>query len=171
MEKYSEVERMAYAKSTAWAYPENQMHKTASIHPTAVIGKVGFGYARDTDGSLVQMPHQGNVIIGEHVDIGAHTCIDRAVVGSTIIGNGTRIDNLVHIGHGAHIGENCLLVAGSVIGGSARIGSRVFIGMGALIKNKVTIGDDVTIGMGSVVTKDVPSGETWVGNPARKLEK
>lgn len=117
------------------------------------------------------MPHQGNVVIGEGVEIGAQTCIDRAVNGSTVIGDGVKVDNLCHLGHGCKIGRHTLIVAGSVIGGSATIGDRCFIGMGALIKNKVTIGDDVTIGMGAVVTKDVPYGETWVGNPARKLEK
>lgn len=171
MASFTNEQRLEYSRSRYSYRPFDQIHPSAKIHPTATIGKDGFGYARQEDGSLIQMPHQGNVVIGESVEIGAQTCIDRAVNDSTVIGKGTMIDNLVHVGHGAHIGEHCLLVAGSVIGGSARIGSRVFIGMGALIKNKVTIGDDVTIGMGSVVTKDVPDGWTVVGNPARRLEK
>lgn len=171
MEKYTEEQRLAYAKSAKWAYPENQINKSASIHTTAVIGKAGFGFARENNGMLVQIPHAGNVVIGKDVQIGAQTCIDRAVIGSTVIGDGTRIDNLCHLGHGCKIGKDTLIVAGSVIGGSAVIGDRCFIGMGALIKNKVTIGNDVTIGAGAVVLKDVPDGETWIGNPARKLEK
>jgi UDP-3-O-[3-hydroxymyristoyl] glucosamine N-acyltransferase len=171
METFTNEQRLEYAKKTVWAYPENHIHKSASIHPTAVIGKAGFGYARDVDGTLVQIPHRGNVVIGAHVDIGAQTCIDRAVKGSTIVSDGSKIDNLCHLGHGCFIGNDTLIVAGSVIGGSAVIGERCFIGMGALIKNKITIGNDVTIGAGAVVLKDVPDGETWVGNPARKLEK
>lgn len=167
--KYTNDERLKYALTTSWAFPENHIHKTASIHPTAVIGKAGFGYARKEDGSLVQIPHRGNVEIEARVEIGAHACVDRAAVGSTVIGEGTKIDNLVHVGHAAKIGKHTLIVAGAVIGGNAEIGDRCFIGMNVSIKQKVKIGNDVTIGAGSVVLKDIPDGETWVGNPARKL--
>lgn len=167
--KYTNEERLEYAKTKHWAYPENHISKTAMIHPSAVIGKDGFGYARDADGTLVPIPHTGNVKIGNYVYVGANSCIDRAVVGSTVIGDGTKIDNNVHVGHGAKVGKNCLIVAGSVLGGSCEIGDRAFIGMGALIKNKVKVGNDVTVGMGAVVIKDVPDGKTVVGNPAKEL--
>lgn len=136
------------------------------VHPSAVIGADGFGIDAGK-----RVPHIGHVQLGNQVEIGAHTCVDRATLGATYIGHGTKVDNLVHIAHNVRIGTDCQVVAGAVIGGSAVIGDRVFIGMGALIKNKVRIGDDAVIGMGAVVTKDVPAGETWVGNPARKLEK
>lgn len=172
MKIYTNKERVSYAKTVKEHRPPNVIHSKRLFMDSSIsIGKDGFGYAREDDGTLVKMPHRGNVVIEEDVEIGVFTCIDRAVNGSTIIEKGTKIDNLVHIGHGAHIGKHCLLVAGSVIGGSARIGDRCFIGMGAMIKNKITIGNDVTIGAGAVVLKDVPDGETWVGNPARKLEK
>lgn len=169
--KYTEEERLEFARSRAWKEGKNIIGWYCDIHTTAIIGKNGFGYVRDEEGKLVDMPHQGGVIIGNYVTIGAHTCIDRAVEGFTLIGGGTKIDNLVHIGHGAVIGEHCLIVAGAVLGGSCEIGDYSYIGMGALIKNKVKVGKNCTIGMGAVVVKDVPDGETWVGNPARKLEK
>lgn len=133
----------------------------------SVIGGAGFGYERDF--VLVRMPHHGNVVIKAGVRIGANVCIDRAVIGSTVIGEGTKIDNLVHVAHGVKIGKNCLVVAGTIIGGSVEIGDNCFIGMGAKIKNKVTIGNGVTIGAGAVVLKNVPDGETWAGVPAKKL--
>lgn len=172
MKSYTNKERVSYAKAITEHRPANEIHNKRLFMDSSIsIGKDGFGYAREEDGTLIKMPHRGNVVIEEDVEIGIFTCIDRAVIGSTKIGKGTKIDNLVHIGHGAHIGKHCLIVAGAVIGGSSVIGDRCFIGMGAMIKNKINIGNDVTIGAGAVVLKDVPDGETWVGNPARKLEK
>jgi UDP-3-O-[3-hydroxymyristoyl] glucosamine N-acyltransferase len=162
--KYTEEQRLQYAKNTQEEFPGDD------IHFSVRLGKDGFGWVRQPDGTLYKMPHRGNVIIEKGVTIGANVCIDRAVNGSTVIGEGTKIDNLVHIAHGAKIGKNCLIVAGAVIGGSAEIGDNCFIGINASIKNKVKIGNNVTIGMGAVVTKDVHDGETWIGNPARKIE-
>lgn len=136
-----------------------------------VIGGPGFGYEFEEDGTPFRIPHLGNVVIGENVELGSNVCIDRAVVGSTVICDNVKIDNLVHIAHNAKIGRNTLIVAGAVIGGSVEIGENCFIGMNASIKQKVKIGNRVTIGAGAVVLKDVPDGETWVGNPAKKLEK
>jgi len=169
--KYTEQERLKFARTHKWADPGNFIHPTAVVHATATIGKSGFGYVRQEDGTLIQMPHAGGVVIEAHVEIGAGTCVDRAVIGHTLIGEGSKLDNLVHCAHGVKIGKHCLIVAGAVIGGSTEIGDNCYIGMGALIKNKLKIGKNVTIGMGAVVLRDVPEGETWVGNPARKLEK
>ena len=169
MEKYTNEERLRYARETLPEHPDNIIHHTANYHKSAVIGEDGFGYAHAEDGSLVKIPHRGNVVIEKDVTIGACVCIDRAVVGSTVIGEGSKIDNLVHIAHGVKIGKHCLIVAGAVIGGSSVIGDRCFIGINASIKNKVRIGNDVVVGMGAVVTKDVPDGVTVVGNPARIL--
>lgn len=137
------------------------------------IGGQGFGYARAEDGSLVAILHLGDIEIGNNVEIHSNVCIDRATKDGefTEIGDGTKIDNLVHIAHNCKIGKHNLICAGAIIGGSVVTGDRCFIGIGAMIKNKVRIGNDVTIGAGAVVLKDVPDGWTVVGNPARKLQK
>lgn len=150
-------------------WPKRIVGYNCRIHQTAQLCNDGFGYEWDGN-EWVHFPHHGNVVIGNEVRIGAYTCIDRGNESDTVIGNGTKIDNLVHIAHNAQIGERCLIVAGSVIGGSAKIGDRCFIGMNASIKEHVTIGNDVTIGAGAVVLCDVPDGETWAGVPAKKIK-
>lgn len=140
----------------------------AFIGQGCVIGSPGFGYVRDGD-TLVPMPHRAGVVIESGVIIHSKVCIDRGVVTDTFIGEGTKIDNFVHVAHNCRIGKNCLIVAHATLGGGVEIGDNSFIGMGARIKQKVKIGKNVVIGMGAVVLHDVPDGETWVGNPARKL--
>jgi UDP-3-O-[3-hydroxymyristoyl] glucosamine N-acyltransferase len=171
MTTHSNDERLNFAKNNQTFRPYNNIHWSAQIGKNSVIGADGFGYARDEDGTLVKMPHQGNVVIEENVEIGSNTCIDRAVRGSTVIGSGTKIDNLVHIAHGVKIGKNCLIVAGAVIGGSCEIGDNCYIGIGAMIKNKIKIGKNAVIGMGAVVLRDVPEGATIIGNPGKELIK
>jgi UDP-3-O-[3-hydroxymyristoyl] glucosamine N-acyltransferase len=168
--KFTNEERLKFAQSNVSKKRYNDIHPTARIGKHCAIGGDGFGYAKDKDGTLVKMPHKGNVIICKGVEIGSNVCIDRAVEGSTVIGEGTKIDNLVHIAHGVKIGKNCLIVAGTVIGGSCDIGDNCFIGINVSIKNKVRIGNNVTIGMGAVVLKDVPDNCTVVGNPARIIK-
>lgn len=160
---YTNEERLAFAQSHQHVSPVHFIHWSVKIGAGTVIGNDGFGYVRDETGILVKMPHAGNVVIGENVEIGSNTCIDRAVVGSTIISEGVKIDNLVHIAHGVKIGKHTLVVAGAVIGGSAEIGDHCFIGINASIKNKVRIGNNVTVGMGCIVLADVPDGLTVKG--------
>lgn len=162
--------RLEFAKKQKHFRPKDIIHKTAKIAARAAIGKDGFGWIREDDGTLYKFPHTGNVVIEKNVEIGNFTCIDRAAVGSTFIGEGTKIDNLVHIAHGVKIGRHCLIIAGAIIGGSTEIGDCCYMGMGAMIKNKIRIGNNVTIGMGAVVLKDVPDGWTVVGNPAQRLQ-
>lgn len=169
--KYTEEQRLEYARNSLWSAGEIIIHDSATIDPSATIGKDGFGFVRDENNELISMPHRGGVLIEANVSIGAHTCVDRAVNGYTSIEYGTKVDNLVHIAHGAKVGKHCLIVAGAVLGGSCEIGDYSYVGMGALIKNKIKVGKGCTIGMGAVVTKDVPNGWTVIGNPARKLEK
>lgn len=130
----------------------------------------GFGYEK-VDGKWIHIPHSGKVIIGNEVEIFEGTNIVRATAddGVTLIGDGTKIDYNVHVAHNVKIGENCLVIAGSIIGGSVEIGDDCYLGIGCMIKNKVKIGNGVTVGMGAVVLRDIPDGETWVGNPAIKL--
>ncbi|HYB75501.1 MAG TPA: UDP-3-O-(3-hydroxymyristoyl)glucosamine N-acyltransferase [Nitrososphaerales archaeon] len=140
------------------------------IKSGAIIGTDGFGFERTEDGALERFPHIGGVVIEDQVEIGANTCVDRGTLSSTTIGFGSKIDNLVHIGHNARIGRNCLITAGSVICGS-EIGDNCFVGVGARVKQKVRIGKNVVIGMGAVVLKDVPDDTTVIGVPARALAK
>lgn len=138
-----------------------------TIGPNTVIGKSGFGYTRQEDGTWVEKEHNFGVLIGDNVDIGANVCIDRGSWRDTVIGDGTKIDNLVHVAHNVHIGKNCLIVAGSILGGSVNIEDGVWVGMGARINQRLTIGSGAFIGSGAVVTKDVPSGRVFAGVPAR----
>lgn len=163
--------RFEFAKTLTHIRPKDIIHRSAKIPRNVCIGKDGLGWMRQDDGTLYKMPHQGNVVIEANVEIGNYVCIDRAVIGSTVIGEGTKIDNLCHIAHGVKIGKNCIIVAGAVLGGSCEIGDNCFIGIGALIKNKIKIGNGVTVGMGAVVIMDIPDGQTWAGNPAKQLIK
>jgi UDP-3-O-[3-hydroxymyristoyl] glucosamine N-acyltransferase len=133
------------------------------------IGGVGFGYERDEDGQYSLIPHIGNVVIEDGVEIGNNTCIDRGVLGSTLLRQNCKIDNLVHIAHGVEIGRNSLVIAHAQIAGSVRVGENVWIAPTASLIQKIQIGDGATIGLGAVITKDVPAGETWTSMPARKL--
>lgn len=128
-----------------------------------VIGGHGFGYEKSKDGIPLRIKHLGNVVIGKNVEIGSNVCIDRGVIDSTIIGDNTKIDNLVHIAHNVKIGKSCLIVAGAVIGGSTTIEDNTFVGINASIKNKLKIGSNVVIGMGSTVLSDVPDNTTVKG--------
>lgn len=144
--------------------------QNTKVCDTAKLGNDGFGFEPDENGDLVFFPHFGNVIIGDNVRIGSHVCVDRGNLHDTIIEDGVKIDNLVHIAHNVCVGQNTLIVAGSVICGSVKIGKNCFIGANSTIKEHLTIGNNVVIGMGSVVTKDIPDGEIWVGNPAKFLK-
>lgn len=133
------------------------------------IGGLGFGYEKNEEGVFEFIPHIGNVIIEDDVEIGNNTTIDRAVLGSTKIRRNAKIDNLVHIAHGVDIGENSLVIANAMIAGSTAIGKDVWVAPSASILNGLTVADQATIGMGAVVIRNVMSGQTVVGNPARDL--
>lgn len=150
-------------------YPDGLPEPAIEGWPTAVgagtvIGGDGFGWYGTPPR---RFPHIGGIVFGVEVELGSNTTIDRGALGDTRIGNHVKVDNGVHIGHNATIGDNSILTAHCVIGGSASIGEDCWIGLGAQIKNQITIGDNVTVGMGAIVVKDVPDGVTVIGNPAR----
>lgn len=137
------------------------------IHANSVIGADGFGYRPDkSTGRLIKIPHIGDVKIGDEVEIGACTAVDRAKFGSTRVGDGTKIDNLCQIGHNCDIGKNILICGVTGVAGSVTIGD------GSIIAGHVGIADNLTIGAGAVigaksgVLDDVPAGEAWSGLPA-----
>lgn len=140
------------------------------IWPGARIGQQGFGFADSEDG-LVRVPQLGRVIIGDDVEVGANTTIDRGALGDTVIGAGTKIDNLVQIGHNVRIGRNSIIVAQVGVSGSCTIGDRVILSGKVGIADHLTIGDDVKVGAGSRVMRNIPAGEAWGGYPARLLKK
>ena len=151
-------------------YGDISIGNNVNIYHGTIIGKPGFGYEWDEGNQQwINFPHIGSVIIGNNVEIGANVCIDRGTLDNTIIGNGTKIDNLVHIAHNVIIGKNCMLVCHCGIGGSVEIGDNCWIGMGAQIRNGLKIGNNVTVGMGAIVVKNVPDGITVIGNPAKEL--
>jgi UDP-3-O-[3-hydroxymyristoyl] glucosamine N-acyltransferase len=142
-----------------------------TIHAGTVIGTDGFGYHSGNDKEWMKFEHVGGVEIGSGVEIGANTCIDRGTLGNTVIGDGTKIDNLVHIAHNAQVGRHCLVIAHAMIGGSCVIGDHAWVAPNAAILQKTTIGQGATVGLGAVVLKDVPPKETWAGVPAKKLDQ
>lgn len=138
------------------------------FHTNVSIGADGFGYRQSDDGShLVKIPQIGNVIIGNYVEIGANSCVDRAKFSSTIIGDGCKIDNLVQIAHNSVMGRSCIMAGHSGLAGSVTLGDGVIIGGSASIKDHTTIHSGATVGAGSGVMNDVPAGNTVLGYPAQ----
>lgn len=154
-----------------YIYSKVTIGRNVIIHEGAVIGKEGFSYEKNSQGEWEKFPHIGGVVINDNVEIGSNTVIDRGTFGNTIIGSGTKINNLCHVGHNVVIGNNCLLIVNSYIGGGSRIGDDCWIAPGAIIRNGVKVGRNVIIGMGSVVTKNVDDNSVAYGVPARIVRK
>ena len=137
------------------------------FHTNVSIGADGFGYRPSEDGrGLVKIPHIGNVVIGNYVEIGANSTVDRAKFSSTIIGDGCKIDNLVQIAHNCVLGRSCIMAGSSGLAGSVTLGDGVIIGGSSSIKDHLTIHSGAVVGGGSGVMNDVAAGKTVVGYPA-----
>lgn len=137
------------------------------IHPGVVIGADGFGFIPAPDGrGVIKIPHIGTVEVGDAVEIGANTCIDRAKFGATVIGAACKIDNLVQIGHGVQMGRACLVCGGSGIGGSATIGDGAILGGQVGVGDNVSIGAMSRLGAQSGAVRDIPAHGTALGMPA-----
>ena len=153
-------------------YPGTKVYEGCSVgertilHAGAVIGADGFGFAPNAEGGFDKIPQLGNVVIGDDVEIGANTCIDRAKTDSTIIKSGVKLDNLVQVGHNVVIGENTVSSAQMGIAGSSSLGRNCMLGGQVGIKDHVHIGDRVMIGSKSGIEKDIPDGESRMGYPA-----
>ena len=130
------------------------------IHSGAVIGADGFGFVRDNDGVQVKIPQLGRACLGDNVEVGANSAIDRGALDDTVIGNGVKIDNLVQIGHNVQVGDNTIICGCVGIAGGTVIGAGCLIGGGAGIVGHIVIGDGANIAGKSSVTRGVSAGET-----------
>lgn len=146
-------------------YPDTIIHNRVILHAGVVIGADGFGYILH-EGKQEKIPQLGNVIIEDDVEIGANSCIDRATLGSTIIGKSTKLDNLVQVGHNVKIGENSILCAHVGVAGSTEIGDTVYLAGQVGIADHVKIGDRVMAGAQSGIKGDVPDDAKIFGTPA-----
>ncbi|WP_411820337.1 UDP-3-O-(3-hydroxymyristoyl)glucosamine N-acyltransferase [Hyphococcus formosus] len=144
----------------------------ANVHvlPGARIGQSGFGFTQG-DSGLVKVPQLGRVIIGDDVEIGANTTIDRGALADTVIGKGTKIDNLVQIGHNVTLGQYCIIAAQTGISGSCTIGDGVLMGGQVGLADHLNIGDGAQIAAGSGLMHDIPAGEKWGGSPAKPVKQ
>jgi UDP-3-O-[3-hydroxymyristoyl] glucosamine N-acyltransferase len=131
----------------------------------AIIGSDGFGFAKNESGHWLKIPQSGPVRLGNRVEVQANACIDRATVGLTEIGDGTKVDNLVQVGHGSKVGENSLLCAQTGLAGSSVIGSNVILAGQTGVAGHCTVGDGVILTAQSAVSHDVPAGKMISGSP------
>ena len=136
------------------------------IHSGTVIGSDGFGFAPQPDGSFKKVPQIGNVVLEDHVEIGANTTIDRATIGSTIIKAGAKLDNLIQVAHNVEVGNNTVIAAQAGISGSTKLGKGVMVGGQAGIVGHLQIGDGAKINAQSGVSKSIDPGKAVTGSPA-----
>ena len=160
------IGRDSIIHSGAVVRERSQIGERVVIHNNVVVGCDGFGYAKDEQKKWLKIPQAGRVVIEDDVEIGAGTTIDRASVGESRIGRGTKIDNLVQIGHSCTVGEDTLLCAQVGLAGSSHIGNRVILAGQAGVAGHLTIGDDVVLTAKSATSHDVPAGKVISGIPA-----
>ena len=152
-------------------YEECIVGSECVLHAGCVIGADGFGFMPNEKGGYEKIPQLGNVVIGNNVEIGANACIDRSTVGSTIIENGVKIDNLVQIAHNCSVGENTVIAAGCGIAGSVKIGKNCIFAGQVGVKDHITIGNHVIAGSQCGIHKDIPDKQTVLGTPAMEGKK
>jgi len=147
-------------------YSETEIGNNCTFHSGCIIGSDGFGFAPNEEGVYSKVPQIGNVVIGDNVDVGSCTTIDRATLGSTVIKQGVKLDNQIQIAHNVIIGENTVIASQTGVAGSTKIGRNCIIGGQVGIVGHITIGNNVRIQAQSGVGKSVPDGETVQGSPA-----
>ena len=147
-------------------YPRTEVGNRVRIHAGTVVGSDGFGYVLDK-GSHLKVPQIGNVILCDDVELGANVTVDRGALGPTIIGQGTKIDNLVQIAHNVTIGEHCIIVSQVGVSGSTKLGNYVILGGQVGLAGHLKIGNRVSVAAQSGVMHNIPDGETWLWTPAQ----
>ncbi|MEL7586850.1 MAG: UDP-3-O-(3-hydroxymyristoyl)glucosamine N-acyltransferase [Prolixibacteraceae bacterium] len=152
-------------------YADTVIGSNCIIHAGAVIGSDGFGFAPTADGSYKKIPQLGNVVIEDNVEIGANTTIDCSTIGSTIIRQGVKLDNLIQIGHNAEIGANTVIAAVTGIAGSTKIGRNNVIGGQVGIAGHISLGDNVKVGAMTGISNSIKANTTVLGIPAMEHER
>jgi UDP-3-O-[3-hydroxymyristoyl] glucosamine N-acyltransferase len=147
-------------------YARTEIGNRVRIHAGTVIGSDGFGYVQD-QGIHRKVPQIGNVIIKDDVEIGSNVSVDRGALGPTVIGKGTKIDNLVQIAHNVALGDGCLIISQVGIAGSTKIGNYAILAGQAGIAGHLRIGNQVQVAGQSGVMNNIPDGEKWLGSPAQ----
>lgn len=152
-------------------YRDCKIGASCTIHSGVVIGADGFGFAPNSENNYQKVPQIGNVILEDHIEIGANTCVDRATLGSTIIKKGVKLDNLVQIGHNVQVGDNTVMAAQVGVAGSAKLGKNMMIGGQVGIVGHISLADGTLIGAQSGVPKTIKKeGTTLLGSPAYDAE-
>ena len=146
--------------------PGTRIGSRVVLKAGAVLGGDGFGYLSDGKGHT-RIPHVGGCILEDEVEVGSNTCIDRGSIDDTVVGRGTKLDNLVQVGHNVRIGERCLIMAGVGIAGSTRVGNDVILAGHVGVTDHLAIGDRARIAAKSAIFGDVPAGASFSGHPAR----
>jgi UDP-3-O-[3-hydroxymyristoyl] glucosamine N-acyltransferase len=144
--------------------------KDCVIQSGASLGSDGFAFERYETGELEKFPHRGYLKIGDGVEIYANCSVARGSLSDTVIGDGTKLDALVHIAHNVAVGKNCELTAGTVIGGSTTVGEMTWTGLNSTLKNGIKVGRNVIVASGASVIHDVPDGDIVAGVPARSIK-
>jgi len=155
------ADSLLYANVTIYA--GCRIGKRAIVHSGAVIGADGFGFARETDGSWIKIPQVGRVIIGDDVEIGAGTTIDRGAIEDTVLEDGVKLDNQIQIGHNVFIGAHTAMAGCVGVAGSARIGRRCTFGGGSIVLGHLSIADDVNVSAATLITKSIEQPGTYTG--------
>ena len=147
-------------------YARTHVGKRVRLHAGCVIGSDGFGYVFDA-GVHHKVLQVGHVVIGDDVEVGPNATLDRGAIGATVIGKGTKIDNLVHLAHNVQLGEHCIVCAQVGFAGSSKVGNYTVFGGQVGIAGHLKIGNQVTVAAQSGVMHDIPDGEKWLGSPAQ----
>jgi UDP-3-O-[3-hydroxymyristoyl] glucosamine N-acyltransferase len=139
------------------------------VGPNTTIGSTGFGYGRDEDGTPVPFPHYGGVVIGDRVEIGANTAIDRGTLDDTVLEDGCMIDNLVHVAHNVRVCEGAFVIACTILCGGVTVGRNAWVAPNSSVREHLTIGEGATVGLAATVVSSVEPGTLVVGSPARPV--
>ncbi|QPJ66876.1 MAG: UDP-3-O-(3-hydroxymyristoyl)glucosamine N-acyltransferase [Candidatus Nitrohelix vancouverensis] len=147
-------------------YPDSEIGQNVILHAGVVVGADGFGYTLDETGRHYKINQIGRVVIEDDVEVGANSCIDRAGIGVTRIGKGTKIDNLVQVAHNCEVGEHSILAGQVGLAGSCTLGKYVVLAGQSGVSDHVKLGDQVTVAAKSGVFRDIEDGQVWAGSPA-----